>query len=98
MAERFIFTWKDEQEEAMVKAFAKDNGMSIADAMHHLISQIPVVGKVNWDTGKVTEDEGEKWVREFQEKVDASIKRHPTLILADGERVPVTPEELAARE
>lgn len=53
MNKRYIFTWKDELEEAKVKAFAKDNGMTISKAMHRIIEMIPAVGTVKWDSGEV---------------------------------------------
>lgn len=50
---RYIFTWKDELEEARIKAMAKDAGVTVSKMIHHLLAQTPVIGTVNSETGKV---------------------------------------------
>ena len=46
MTKRFIFTWKDETEEARFKAAAEFEGVSMSEMMHRVIAQIPVIGKI----------------------------------------------------
>ena len=46
MTKRFIFTWKDETEEARFKAMAAFEGVTMSEMMHRVIAQIPVIGKI----------------------------------------------------
>jgi len=46
MTKRFIFTWKDETEEARFKAMAEFEGVSMSEMMHRVIAQIPVIGSI----------------------------------------------------
>ena len=46
MTKRFIFTWKDETEEARFKAAATFEGVTMSEMMHRVIAQIPVIGKI----------------------------------------------------
>jgi len=46
MTKRFIFTWKDETEEARFKAAAEFEGVTMSEMMHRVIAQIPVIGKI----------------------------------------------------
>ena len=54
MAERFIFTWKDETEEARFKAMAAFEGVTMSEMMHRVIAQIPVIGKIPFK-GKISD-------------------------------------------
>ena len=46
MTKRFIFTWKDETEEARFKAAAEFEGVTMSEMMHRVIAQVPVIGKI----------------------------------------------------
>ena len=54
MTKRFIFTWKDETEEARFKQIAAFEGVTLSEMMHRVIAQIPVIGIVKSDTGHIT--------------------------------------------
>ena len=58
MTKRFIFTWKDEAEEARFKAAATFEGVTMSEMMHRVIAQIPVIGKIP-SSGKITLTDGE---------------------------------------
>ena len=69
MAERFIFSWKDEAEEARFKAAADFEGVTMSEMMHRVIAQIPVVGSVNSETGKVTLTQADGEVMTIEEEL-----------------------------
>jgi len=54
MTKRFIFTWKDETEEARFKAMAEFEGVTMSEMMHRVIAQIPVIGKIYSETDHIT--------------------------------------------
>lgn len=59
MTKRFIFSWKDEAEEARFKAIAAFEGVTMSEMMHRVIAQIPVIGKVSGDNARLVQADGE---------------------------------------
>ena len=54
MTKRFIFSWKDEAEEARFKAAADFEGVTMSEMMHRVIAQIPVIGTTSGENNKIT--------------------------------------------
>ena len=80
MTKRFIFTWKDETEEARFKAAAEFEGVTMSEMMHRVIAQIPIIGKVP-SSGTEMFDR--------IDKLFADKKPHVRLVDSDGEVVEV---------